>query len=45
MIYHLRHTYNEALSIPIHMRKWLIHRLVEQKNKEKEEMEKSSKKR
>jgi len=43
-MYHLRQCRTEFLKIPIHERKYLIHRFIEQREKEHEQMEKARRK-
>ena len=36
LMYYLKQTRSEALKMPINSRKWVIHRLIQQKEKENE---------
>lgn len=44
-LYHLNTSREEAMDMPIHERKWIIQRFIEQKQKEADAIEKSRKKR
>ncbi len=41
--YHMHMDRTESMSMPVFERKWLIHRFIEQKQKENEAMEKAKK--
>ena len=41
--YHLHSSRRDAMTLPIHERKWMIKRFVEQKRKENEAIEKARK--
>lgn len=42
--YHLHMPKSESMSLPIHERKWLIQRFIQQKQKENEALNKAKKK-
>jgi hypothetical protein len=42
--YHMQMTREEFMSCPIHERKYLIHKFIDQKEKENEQLEKARKK-
>ena len=43
-MYHLHMDMQKTLSMPIHVRQWMIHKYIEQKEKENESMEAERKK-
>jgi hypothetical protein len=42
--YHMHMSKQDCMSLPIHERKWLVQRFIEQKQKEKEAMDAARKK-
>jgi len=41
--YHMHMSKQDSMSLPVHERKWMIQRFIEQKQRENEEIEKARK--
>lgn len=41
--YHMNMSKQDSMSLPVHERKWMIQRFIEQKQRENEEIEKARK--
>jgi hypothetical protein len=42
--YHMHMSRSECMTLPVYERKWLVHRFIEQKEKEQKAMESAKKK-